>query len=237
MAREGFLDQLLKRQRPVRELILTPGDPGCEPVTKISGVPWWPADLLRPTCGYGHNMSFMMQCRLSDVPGFHHLHDSLVSFHYCDECMLEGNMSFGWNCFTNKTGYDVSVITDVAAGADAPVIPIQIDPIVSKDGYNYDENGEIKLTHESPSNYGDVVTNIGGPDGFGYVFIDSEESNGPEYSWIDISGVGTPITFNGGFNPIDDGYSDPIPMGMNFEFYGVEYSDVQVSTNGWISFI
>jgi hypothetical protein len=104
----------------------------------------------------------------------------------------------------------------------------------SKDGYVVTESGEIKLESDLPSS-GGVITRVGGPDDFGYTFIDSDEDGGPVYEWIDITGVGTPISFNG-YNPADDGYSDPFPMGMSFEFYGVAYTDVMVSTNGWLSF-
>ena len=115
MSSDDFREQLRKLQRPTREMIVTLGDPGCEPVTKISGVPWWPTDVPRPTCGHGHSMSFMAQFRLADVPAFESYPDSLVSFHYCEQCSYDGNMSFGWDCSFNKSGYDVSVITGVNA--------------------------------------------------------------------------------------------------------------------------
>ncbi|GMV94074.1 MAG: hypothetical protein AMXMBFR82_38520 [Candidatus Hydrogenedentota bacterium] len=109
----GFRDRLLEHQKPTRELVLSPGDQGCKPITKISGEPWWPARLPRPTCGLGHTMSFMAQFRISDVPGFESETDSLVSFHYCQSCSYEGNMSFGWDCERNKSGYDVSILTNI----------------------------------------------------------------------------------------------------------------------------
>ena len=115
MYSDDFRQQLLENQRPTREMIITSGDPGCEPITKISGVPWWPTGLSRPTCGNGHPMSFMAQFRLSDIPLFESQRDSLVSFHYCEQCSYEGNMSFGWNAdYGNITGYDVSVLTDIS---------------------------------------------------------------------------------------------------------------------------
>ncbi len=41
-------------------------------------------------------MAFIGQFLLSDVPGLEHLTSHLYSFHYCDECSLAGDMSFGW---------------------------------------------------------------------------------------------------------------------------------------------
>jgi len=83
---------------------------------------------------------------------------------------------------------------------------------------------------------GQMLLGRGGPDAFGYLWVDSDEGDGPDYSWIDISANGTEIT-PWPHGTVDDGYTDPIPMGMTFSYYGVDYSDVVVSTNGWISFV
>jgi len=112
---DEFRAHLLPYQRHARELIVTPGDPGCLPETKISGVPWWPSDRPRPHCSHGHAMSFMAQFLLSDIPTFESHGDSLVAFHYCHECSYEGNTSYGWDDrLGNKDGYDISVINGIA---------------------------------------------------------------------------------------------------------------------------
>ena len=74
----------------------------------------------------------------------------------------------------------------------------------------------------------------GGPDAAGYVWIDSDEPNGPAFSWVDISGVGTPITTWGTGTP-DDGYSI-MALPFTFPFYGNAYNQVKITTNGWVSF-
>ena len=132
MTPDEFRKQLLERRRLAREMIVAAGDPGCEPITKISGVPWWPSDLARPICDHGHPMSFMAQFLISDIPSFRAHSDSLISFHYCQQCSYNGNMSLGWNCtFGNIHGYKVSVIDHIGErkpdglGAIAEVV---IDP-------------------------------------------------------------------------------------------------------------
>ncbi|MBX2990546.1 MAG: choice-of-anchor D domain-containing protein [Bacteroidetes bacterium] len=73
----------------------------------------------------------------------------------------------------------------------------------------------------------------GGPDAFGYRWIDSDEQGGPTYNWTDISTIGTQIT---GWSPsADDGYV-VISLPFAFTFYGNSYSSMKVVTNGWLGF-
>ncbi|RLE21839.1 MAG: hypothetical protein DRJ50_08580, partial [Actinobacteria bacterium] len=85
--------------------------------------------------------------------------------------------------------------------------------------------------YESDNGTGAYVDHAGGPDGFGYVFKDSHEADGPLFTWYDISTVGTPVALTG-----DDENSGPIPLGFSFDFYGNTFDAVKVCTNGWLSF-
>ncbi len=79
------------------------------------------------------------------------------------------------------------------------------------------------------------ILGCGGPDMFGYRWSDSDESGGPTFDWVDISGVGTPIEFSStGY--CDDCNTGPIPLGFSFPFYGNTFSELRASTNGWFSF-
>jgi hypothetical protein len=75
------------------------------------------------------------------------------------------------------------------------------------------------------------ILGSGGPDGFGYRWIDSDDVSGPSFAWEDITGVGTQITLTG-----DDATTAAIPMGMSFPFYGNTFGSVRVCTNGFLSF-
>ncbi len=81
--------------------------------------------------------------------------------------------------------------------------------------------------------YPPVVADRGGPDAFGYEWIDSDEPGGPAYNWIDISLVGTPLNWPGN---ADDGIITDLPIGFDFPFYGNSYSTINVCTNGFASF-
>ncbi len=79
--------------------------------------------------------------------------------------------------------------------------------------------------------YPPVILDSGGPDNYGYTWIDSNEPAGPSYNWIDITSVGTRITGLG-----DESNLGPYPIGFDFSFYGNTFSTFRVCSNGYVSF-
>ncbi len=77
-----------------------------------------------------------------------------------------------------------------------------------------------------------VKYNAGGPDNFGYYWIDSDEPGGPVYDWIEISATGTDLIDQ--FD--DDSYTGPLNLGFDFEFYGATYDKLYIGSNGIIGF-
>ncbi len=71
----------------------------------------------------------------------------------------------------------------------------------------------------------------GGPDDFGYFWIDSDEEGGPAWEYNDISENGTLIE---GFQ--DDNTVGPFEFGFDFPFYGSTHSLFYISANGCIVF-
>jgi hypothetical protein len=71
----------------------------------------------------------------------------------------------------------------------------------------------------------------GGPDDFGYSWIDSEEDGGPAWEWVDISETGTAVEGLG-----DDQCVGPFEIGFDFLFYGQAKNLFWISSNGVISF-
>jgi hypothetical protein len=74
----------------------------------------------------------------------------------------------------------------------------------------------------------------GGPDSFGYSYVDSQEANGPVFNsiWEDISATGS-LIFGAGY---DDNVSAAISIPFQFPYYGTNYSSCYVSTNGNMHF-
>ena len=65
----------------------------------------------------------------------------------------------------------------------------------------------------------DRIADIGGPDNFGYRWVDSDEPGTDlEFDWIEINQIGQSLTLR------DDEVEGPINMGFNFDFYGNTYN-------------
>ncbi len=68
----------------------------------------------------------------------------------------------------------------------------------------------------------------GGPDVFGYEFVDSAEAGGPVFTAADISTTGALVATG-------DDVTGPVVLGAPFRFYGTVYTTLHPTTNGMIS--
>jgi len=71
----------------------------------------------------------------------------------------------------------------------------------------------------------------GGPDAYGYTWIDSDEPGGPVYEWMDITATGTQIAGMG-----DDNYQGPFNIGFDFTYYWYTVTQFYVGSNGYLKF-
>ncbi len=78
---------------------------------------------------------------------------------------------------------------------------------------------------------GPALLGVGGPDPFGYRFIDSDEPAGPVFAWTDLRIDGTDAGIAG-----DDSTSAAIPIGFPFPFYEDHFDTVRICSNGFLSF-
>jgi hypothetical protein len=76
-----------------------------------------------------------------------------------------------------------------------------------------------------------IVTDQGGPDAFGYRWIDNDSAGGPAYTWVDITGNGTQVQ-----GLADDNNVGPISLGIQFPYYWYTVNRCWIGSNGYISF-
>jgi hypothetical protein len=74
------------------------------------------------------------------------------------------------------------------------------------------------------------LRNTGGPDAFGYTFVNSLHAGGPAFEWVEISQVGQAWSMS-----LDD-FEGPLPLGFSFPFYGGSQSQCFVGSNGYLTF-
>jgi fibronectin type 3 domain-containing protein len=77
-----------------------------------------------------------------------------------------------------------------------------------------------------------VSSRKGGPDSFGYRWMDSNSTLSPSipYNWLDGVTGGTDLSLG------NDQTSTYIDLGFKFPFYEVSYSSIAVCSNGWATF-
>lgn len=71
-----------------------------------------------------------------------------------------------------------------------------------------------------------------GPDDYGYYVYTSTDSIydlAPVYDWLEIEGVATEI-FPGGSE-----YTETVTLPFTFKYYGIDYTELRISTDGWVA--
>lgn len=79
-----------------------------------------------------------------------------------------------------------------------------------------------------------VPTDFTGPDAYGYYAYSSEDSffeQTPGYNWFELVGIGTYITL-----PEISDYTQTINLPFDFTYYGQDFDQVRISTDGWMAF-
>ncbi len=153
-------------------------------------------------------------------------------------------LSFDQTVFEGDSTYDQLLITnDGPGGLVYSVIPVPTPSLlfsqlvqenrVNQCDYPEElmENREAK-GDETTTPGPEVIYNAGGPDEWGYTWIDSDESGGPTYDWIDIEATGTNVTAA----LKDDNFIGPFPLPFVFPFYDSSFTAFYIGSNGLIGF-
>lgn len=127
------------------------------------------------------------------------------------------------NTGPGRLSYSIVAQTDDKAFAKQAVDVFDVEPL----GYRV---ADPDKTGVQEAYYPEVTKGSGGPDTFGYTWIDSDEAGGPAFDWIDISSVGTEVTLT------DDNFVGPMSLGFTFPFYDSSYTSLAIASNGLLCF-
>ncbi|MFH1734569.1 MAG: hypothetical protein ABIE92_07650, partial [bacterium] len=95
-------------------------------------------------------------------------------------------------------------------------------------GFSVSADSDINLQGKSfPRNTADT----GGPDDFGYIWMDSNETGGPVFEWLDITAVGQLVSGLG-----DDDFTGPFDLGFSLQYYWYSVESLFIGSNGYITF-
>jgi len=110
-------------------------------------------------------------------------------------------------------GYEVDVFTTLSNQGEGTL------------SFSFPEFAALALAGNSS------VRGAGGPDDFGYVWIDNDEPEGPSFKFLDISTTGNPV-----FGISDDNVVGPFPVGFDFPYYGENKTQFWINSNGAVGF-
>ena len=109
-------------------------------------------------------------------------------------------------------------------------------PVLVYSDYSYQQTINLSITVGAVS-----VSDPLGPDSYGYYIYDELDVDydlAPSYSWVEINpsqgGDGYQLDINDNGNNQDE--STTINLPFEFTFYGIDYNQLTVCSNGWISF-
>jgi hypothetical protein len=77
-----------------------------------------------------------------------------------------------------------------------------------------------------------IQSDYTGPDAYGYYAYSSDDffDQAPDYEWLEIDGIGNQISVPG----LSD-YTETVNLPFAFKYYGIDYSQIRISTDGWIA--
>jgi len=142
------------------------------------------------------------------------------------------------NCSFETIGIDeIAINTDdyfeVSIDASCPIgylADFSIELTTQNGNYIYQTSSDISL----PIGLS-VPTDYTGPDAYGYYAYASNDAffdQTPVYDWMEIRDIGTDInvpSYNGD-------YTQSVDLPFEFKYYGLDYTQLRISTDGWVAF-
>ncbi|MCP4569740.1 MAG: S8 family serine peptidase [FCB group bacterium] len=184
------------------------------------------------------NTQITVQCQLSNYSMTTTLEYSVLADDSLPSAGFARPAIGDWLTVTNPTGTIAplsSVMLDIVL--DATVIPDRssvykglVDISYGAQGGPLDETAVVPVFLTVPCE--DTTVTV----------TSSSDPEGPDYVWLDITGIGTEIASGEYYNSHvgvyfnDDGTAGPFALGFDFPFYDSTYDQVYIGVNGAMSF-
>lgn len=124
---------------------------------------------------------------------------------------------------------------DITVTSDVPCIaPLGVPETLSLTATSQGDGAVMATGNMDVTPSGGAAGGGSPPEG-NYFFANSLAAcapSAPVFGWIDISGTGSDVTAL----LDDDNFIGPFPIGFTFSFFGNDYTQFFISSNGWISF-
>ncbi|MDP8206223.1 MAG: carboxypeptidase regulatory-like domain-containing protein [Candidatus Electryonea clarkiae] len=123
------------------------------------------------------------------------------------------------------------IFTSTGFGVDHPVYDGEIFSGVDFNSLTPEEAAAMEDDYYR--NLGqDELDRMGGPDGYGYYFVDSEEDLCPDFEWVDLQNNRDATQVNLTYNMS----TGPFEIGFDFPFYGEDKTQIWMSSSGRVGF-
>jgi hypothetical protein len=79
-----------------------------------------------------------------------------------------------------------------------------------------------------------IPSDFTGPDEYGYYAYSSDDSffdQTPVFDWVELEGTGNQLSL-----PQISDYTATVSLPFPFKYYGIDYNQVRISTDGWLAF-
>ncbi len=132
------------------------------------------------------------------------------------------------NSFSDQIlyGVEIQISSDYEIGNK-----IEIESILSAEGYDITSNNIFIIVSSNENMY--PSSDPTPPCDYGYWAYDNTDegfSTNVLYDWIEINEIGENLNLS------DDTMYNNLDIGFNFKYFGLDYNQINVCSNGWISF-
>lgn len=128
---------------------------------------------------------------------------------------------------TNAMNYFVVAVSPACSLNYTASFSVQLS--TTNGNYPYNVTRSFSLPVGTP-----VGTDPTGPDSYGYYAYSSDDSTyseAPRFDWVELADIGTEIPRN-----TSGDFTATATLPFTFRYYGVNYTQVRVSSDGWIAF-